>query len=66
MARLNDSAIFEISRRITEAQLRARLRTEAPNLCQFGDIYTLVSQILPSLCRKKKREHQDLVPQPAT
>lgn len=27
----HDSAIFEISRRITEAQLRAKLRTDAPN-----------------------------------
>lgn len=32
VAELHDSAIFEISRRITEAQLRAKLRTEAPNL----------------------------------
>lgn len=54
VARLNDSAIFEISRRITEAQLRAKLRAEAPNLQKFGDVYTSVSQILPSLCRKQK------------
>lgn len=32
VAGLNDSAIFEISRRITEAQLRAKLRAEGPNL----------------------------------
>lgn len=32
VAGLNDSAIFEISRRITEAQLRAKLRAKAPNL----------------------------------
>jgi hypothetical protein len=53
---LNDSAIFEISRRITEAQLRAMLRAEAPNPSVFGGVPTSVSQILPSLCRKRERE----------
>lgn len=63
---LNDSAIFEISRRITEAQLRAMLRVEAPNPSRFGGVHTSVSQILPSLCRKRKREHHHVVPPPAT
>lgn len=33
---------------------RIKLRAEAPNLQKFGDVYTSVSQILPSLCRKIK------------
>jgi hypothetical protein len=61
----NDSAIFEISRRITEAQLRAMLRAEAPNY-QSLEIFTLLFHRFCPAFAERERGHHDLVPQPAT
>lgn len=55
MVGLNDSAIFEISRRITEAQLRAKLRAETPN-CKSLETFTLLfHRFCPAFAENKKR-----------
>lgn len=52
----NDSAIFEISRRITEAQLRAKLRAEAPNRKSGLEMFTLLfHRFCPAFAETKRR-----------
>lgn len=66
---LDDSAIFEISRRITEAQLRALLRAKAPNLSMFGRCshFGVTDFAQPFAEREGERDHHDgVVPPPAT